>query len=36
MFLYQEIYYKELADVIIEAEKFQDVHLASRTLELGL
>lgn len=34
--MYKEIYYKELANVIIEAEKSQDLQLASRRLGLRL
>ena len=36
IFMYKEIYYKELANVIIEAEKSQDLQLASRRLGLRL
>ena len=34
--MYKEIYYRELANVIIEAEKSQDLPLASRRLGLRL
>lgn len=34
--MYKEIYYRELANVIIEAEKSQDLQLASRRLGLRL
>ena len=34
--MYKEIYYRELANVIIEAEKSQDLQLASTRLGLRL
>lgn len=34
--MYKEIYYRELANVIIEAEKSQDLQLASGRLGLRL